>query len=132
MTNYPAFYNLYFHKSYGNDNEYEQYLLRNRDNKKESLSKIFADGMSFQGAIALLKSEKYPKYSQMFYVYRKDDGNTINIEFTKCFTEDDREIFVKNEDGKFNDCIFCSFNVKKTIFDECTWGTITFFKNSGV
>lgn len=112
-------------------------MLRNIDNKKESLSKIFADGMSFQGAIALLKSEKYPKYSQMFYVYRKDDGNTINIEFTKCFTEDDREIFVKNEDGKFNDCIFCSFE-PCTFFDVKTLkrkdlgGTITFFKNSGV
>lgn len=131
MEKEPLFCNLYFNKSYGGNNEYEKYFIRTRD-KKSSLTEIYCKGICFCGAIALLKSEKYPNYSQMFHVYREDDEDAINITFMKCTDKDGREIFIKNDNGKFNDCIFCSFDVKKSIFDECPWGTITFFKNSGI
>ena len=131
MEKEPLFCNLYFYQSFGDNNEFERYHIRTRD-KQSTLTGIYCNGICFCGAIALLKSEKYPNYSQIFNVYREHDEDKINITFRKCTDKDGREIFIKNDNGKFNDCIFCSFNVKKTIFDECTWGTITFFKNAGV
>lgn len=136
MEKEPLFCNLYFNKSYGDNNEYERYFIRTRD-KQSSLTEIYCDGICFEGAIALLKSEKYPKYSQLCHVYRKDEENEINISFVKCTDKEGREILIKNDDGKFNDCIFCSFSSHRdyenhSFANANEFGTITFFKNSGI
>lgn len=118
---------------------YDRFHIIPEDGK--ALDKIFAvtdfDTHEFQGAVALLRSETYPGYNQLFYVYRKDDDYEINITFNRCVDDDGNYIFIKNDESmKYNDCIFCSFdhhfyyNVENPNGVDETY--ITFFKNSGV
>lgn len=63
------------------------------------------------GATALLRSEKYPGYCQLFYSHRKlDEDGIIICTFTPAKTKDGDLIFVKyNKDHIF--CIF--YNTEK-------------------
>ena len=61
------------------------------------------------GAIALLKSEIYPGYCQLFYSHRKseyENWGVITCTFTPAKTKDGDSIFVKYK----NDVIFCIFH----------------------
>lgn len=118
---------------------YDRFFIIPEDGKK--LDKIFAvtdyDKHEFQGAIALLRSETYPEYNQLFYVYRKDEDNEINITLYRCVDEEDNYIFIKNDESlKFNDCIFCCFDHKFYYTVENPNGVdetyITFFRKSGI
>lgn len=118
---------------------YDRFHIVPEDGKR--LDKIFAvtdyDKHEFHGAVALLRSEQYPEYNQLFYVYRKDEYNEINITLNRCVDSDGNYIFIKNDESlKFNDCIFCCFDHDIYYDIENPNGVgetyITFFKKTGV
>lgn len=78
------------------------------------------------GATALLRSERYPGYCQLFYSHRKyDNSGIITCTFTPAKTKDGDLIFVKyNKDHLF--CIFysssVSINKPSRIIINSIWG----------
>lgn len=78
------------------------------------LDEIYHHDTPIDGAIAILKSEKYPGHCQIFYVYRKsDEDGVITCTFTPATTKDGSRIFIKYN----KDHIFCLFDRITLIYD---------------
>ena len=129
------FFNLTFWTHHGDRKQFERFYIK-EENTGEYLGEIYAGEVkkwnNFQGAIALLRSEKYPEYSQMCYVHRKDEDGEIHISCIRCVDENGNHIFVKNQNSLFNDCIFCSYDKNYDYKTNTQISYITFFIEAGI
>lgn len=128
------FFNIKYWATHG-DGKFSRFYIT-EESTGEYLGEIYAGEVkkwnNFQGAIALLRSEKHPEYSQMCYVHRKDEDGEIVITCIKVVDENGNHIFVKNDNTQFNDCIFCSYDKHYDYTTNTNISYITFFNNAGI